>query len=292
MSTLATPAFPNQATASLATLRETVGRFFGYQQGTAISGTTGSLTTVNNGDDANLWAGAYLRIAAADGVAPEGEWARILSYAAGVFTCQSSSFSAAIEAGDTYEVYSRVTPDEIDRAINETLDGQPAIVSITPVADATSYALTADGLVDRRQVLNVWRLDPRYATSQYAVRIRDWDVQQGENGLLLWITGGLLVTDHAWVEYAMGPMGMVGNASQTTMPVKLVRAAAICRLLENSLSRQDEAGMQRLGTLLRDMRQQLAQESALYYKAPGKARTTNWLPRPAVNLANTFLNGN
>lgn len=289
MSTLASRAFPNQATATLSTLRETVGRFFGYQQGTAISGTVGGLTTVDNGDDANLWAGAYLRIAEAGGVAPEGEWARILSYASGTFTCRAACFSAPIEAGDIYEVYSRVTPDEIDQAINETLDGQPAIVSIALTPNATSYDLVADGLVDRRQVLNVWRLDPRYTTSQYAVKIRDWDVQQGENGLLLWIKQPLLISDLVWVEYAMGPGGMVGNASQTTMPVKLVRAAAVCRLLENLLSRQDEAGMQRLGTLLRDMRQQLAQESALYYKAPSKARTTNWQPRPAESWSSTFL---
>ena len=289
MSTLASRAFPNQATATLATLRETVGRFFGYQQGTAISGTVGGLTTVDNGDDANLWAGAYLRIAEADGVAPEGEWARILSYASGTFTCRAACFSATVEAGDTYEVYSRVTPDEIDKAINETLDGQPTIVSITLTPNATSYDLVADGLVDRRQVLNVWRLDPRFTTSQYAVKLRDWDVQQGENGLLLWIRQPLLISDLVWIEYAMGPGGMEGNASQTTMPVKLVRAAAVCRLLENLLSRQDEAGMQRLGTLLRDMRQQLAQESALYFAPSSKARTTNWQPRPAGNWSSIFL---
>ena len=68
----------------------------------------------------------------------------------------------------------------------------------------------------------------------------------------------------------------MNDRSLTTLPVKLVRAAAIVRLLEDLLARQDEAGMQRLGTLLRDMRVQLAQEAAAYSKPVRKARTQNW----------------
>lgn len=273
-SAAASHAFPNAATASLAELRQEIGRYFGYHAGTATAGSTGSLTTVDNGDADDLWIGCYLRIAQAGGAAPEGEWARVLDFASGVYTVRAGAFSAAVEAGDAFEVYSRVTPDEIDNAINRTADGQPAIAQIETTAGVSIYQMSIDGLTDSRQIQAIWC---QRASDNRAVRVREWQAITGpQPGFTIQLAYSPLETDTLWVEYTMGPGGMMNDRSLTTLPVKLARAAAIVRLLEDLLSRQDEAGMQRLGTLLRDMRVQLAQETAAYSKPVRKARTQNW----------------
>lgn len=94
--------------------------------------------------------------------------------------------------------------------------------------------------------------------------------------MMLWIDYVLADSALLWIEYLAGPGGLTSPGSRTLLPPSYVRAAAIVRLLENMLMQQDEAGTQRIGTLLRDARDTLQRETVRLGRQPAKAKTTTW----------------
>jgi hypothetical protein len=257
-------------------LRQQVARYFGYFRGTATGGSTTTVADTTETHEADYWNGAWVFIDEADGASPEGSQARITDYSGTVITC--TTLPAAVQAGDTYEVYFRVSPSEINQAINEVTKGQPVILDLTPDTTGYDYVLLGDGLTRKSQVRSVWWRDSSDSDSP-PIQILDWRIDQDNEALTLWLSFQPDSDDLLWIEYLAGPGGLHDDATRVNIPASYIRMATITRILENMLMQQDEAGTQRIGTLLRDARDQLARETIQYPPPPAKARTTNWMRR-------------
>lgn len=267
---------PGQGT-SLRELRQQVGDYFGRVRSTATGGSATTVVDTVQTYEADFWNGAYVLIDQADGEAPEGAVGRITDYSAGgTITC--TNLGAAVAAGDTYEVYRRISPTVIDQAINDIAKGEPTILDLTPNTTGYSYTIVAEGLVRRDQIQAVWW---RASSASYdkPIELRHWKVEQDGQEITLWIDYVLSDDALLWIEYLAGPGGLTSPGSRTLLPPSYVRAAAIVRLLENMLMQQDEAGTQRIGTLLRDARDRLQQEVGQLQRLPAKAKTTHWKTR-------------
>ena len=276
---------PGQGT-SLRELRQQVGDYFGRVRSTATGGSTTTVADTVQVYEADYFNGAYVLIDQADGEAPEGAVGRITDYSAGgTITC--TNLGAAVAAGDTYEVYRRISPAVIDQAINDIAKGEPTILTLTPNTEGYDYTIVADGLVRRDQIQAVWW---RASSASYdkPVELRHWRADQDGQEITLWIDYVLADDAMLWIEYLAGPGGLTSPGTRTLLPPSYVRAAAIVRLLENMLMQQDEAGTQRIGTLLRDARDRLQQEVGQLQRLPAKARTTNWKVRNRSSVEPNF----
>lgn len=262
---------------SLRELRQQVGDYFGRVRSTATGGSATTVVDTVQTYEADFWNGAYVLIDQADGEAPEGAVGRITDYSAGgTITC--TPLGAAVAAGDTYEVYRRISPAVIDQAINDIAKGEPTILTLEPNTDGYNYTIVADGLVRRDQIQAVWW---RASSASYhkPMELRHWRADQDGQEITLWIDYVLADDAMLWIEYLAGPGGLTSPGARTLLPPSYVRAAAIVRLLENMLMQQDEAGTQRIGTLLRDARDRLQQEVGQLQRLPAKAKTTHWKTR-------------
>lgn len=267
---------PGQGT-SLRELRQAVGDYFGRVRSTATGGSATTVVDTVQVYEADFWNGAYVLIDQADGEAPEGAVGRITDYSAGgTITC--TNLGAAVAAGDIYEVYRRISPTVIDQAINDVAKGELTILDLEPNTTGYDYTIVADGLVRREQVQAVWW---RASSSSYdkPMELRQWRIEQDGPSLTLWIDYVLADDALLWIEYLAGPGGLTSPGTRTLLPPSYVRAAAIVRLLENMLMQQDEAGTQRIGTLLRDARDTLQRETVRLGHQPAKAKTTQWKTR-------------
>lgn len=261
-----------------AELRALIGRYFGYQRGQATGGSATTLVDASLARFAdNYWKGACLYVVEADGAAPQAEETTVVAFSSSSATLTlSPALSAALEAGDTYELFQRVTAAQIHDAINRVCAGSEAVAALKPSATTLDYQLAGiDGLYRPQQIVAVEvreRGNPRVPPCQIA----GWTVEDDAGLLTLRLPHTLFANDQLWIVYQLGPDGMQQDDTKTNLPPMLVRARALVYLLENLLTQQDQVGLERYGTLLRDMREQAARLAAVALPRSRRALFYDW----------------
>lgn len=261
-----------------AELRAMIGSYFGYWRSQATGGSTTTLIDsrlVAYADD--YWNGTSLYIADADGAPPQYDAATVVDFVSATATLSlTPALGAAVEAGDTYELFQRVTVEQIHDAIARVAAGNEAVKPLTVSAATVSYSLEeVEGLYRADQVVTVWRRPNRNPLRQ-PVEVLNWQIEDDEGKLTLRLAEAITTGDDLWIVYRIGPDSVLGDDEMINVPPTLIRARAIVYLLENLLTGQDDAGLQRYGTLLRDMREVAAREAAAYHPRPGRAIFYPW----------------
>lgn len=264
-----------------AELRAIIGSYFGYWRGQATGGSATTLADtklVVYGND--YWNGASLYIVDADGAPPQYDAVIVADFVSATGTLHlTPALSAPVAAGDTYELFQRVTVTEIHDAIARVAAGNEAIKPLVVSSSTISYSLEeVDGLVRADQVVSVWRRPDKNALQQ-PVEVFGWQVEDDAGALTLRLAEAASPGDDLWIVYRVGPDSILGDDEMINLPPTLIRARAIVYLLENILAKQDDVGLQRYGTLLRDMREVAAREAAAYHPRPGRAIFYPWVRR-------------
>ncbi len=263
-------------------LREEIGRFFAggnVFEDTATGGSTTSLVDSKLsrfGTDFFKGCQVYVKTDAG-GAAPQGQSSYCTAFATATGTLTfSPAMTAAPAAGDTYQIYSRVTKQEIDTALGRVCKGAHALGTLTPSAASLDYALSSlTGILNPQQVIAVWW---RWqANSLYDVQpLNGWKVFDNAGALTLRLPETLTTGDSLWLEYLIGESGMTADTDTINLPMSLVKASALVYLIENKLVGQDQSGLDRWGTLLREWRDVLTREQRKHQAQAGRVQMMNW----------------
>jgi len=271
--------YPYPAGHSRAELRVEVARFFGWYAFTATGGST--TTLVNNqyarfADDyfinANVW------IEQAGGAAPQNEDSYCTDFVSSTGTLTvSPAFTQPVQAGDKAQIFMRCAKADIDNALAKVGYGATALAQLTPSATTLDYSLNAvEGLHSGSQLVAVWLRAWNDADS-LPYMLPGWQIADDDGILTLRLPGLLNPADGLWIEFNTGEDHLQTDDARINLPVALVKARAICWLIETViLPKQDNVGLQHGGTILRDQRDVLAREERQRNIRPGKARGHNW----------------
>ena len=254
-------------------LRAELARMFGFVEGVASAGATDGITDTSLfrwPDD--YFVGANVWISEADGAAPEGEqsWVSDFVNSTGVLSLRPA-LTAAVAAGDHYHVFMVVGKDDIDRAIQRACRGGEAICTLTADEDTLDYDLTyITGLSDARQVRAVWRRAGNDDEIQ-PYRMAGWQIADNFGQLTLQLAAAPSADDGLWIEYELDERGMEDDAQRCNLPLDLILARAKVYLLQNLLAKQDTAGMDKYGQLLRFWQDEQVKEERRWQPKSGTA---------------------
>lgn len=265
-------------------LREEIARVFGLHEDTATGGTTGTLVDgklSRFADDYWINAQVFVKDDATStpppSPTPEGECRFVTDFTSstGTLTC-SPAFSAAPANGDTYQLYRRVPKTDIDIAIQRACAGTPTKKLLTASATTLDYDLSgATDLFGQGQVTGVW-VRSLALTDALPYLVQGWQIEENAGLLTLRMPYTLNTSDLLWVTYNTNEAGMAADTSICPLPMRLVKARAVVRLIENKLADQDDSGLQRWGTMLRQWNETLTKEERGYQRPAGKAKVTPW----------------
>lgn len=261
-------------------LRAIIGKYFGYHRGKVTGGSASYVvdsSLVRYADD--YWNGACLYVLDADGAPPQGDEATVIDFTSSTGRLDlAPALSATVEGGDSYELFQRVTASQIHEAINRVASGSLAVSSLTAAGSGTvDYSLIGiDGLYRPQQVESVWWRQAVTGLRRQPVELEGWRIEDNAGVLTLRLREPIAQDDSLWLHYRLGPGGLQHDDSKVNLPPTLVRARAIVYLLENMLSTQDALGIEKYGTLLRDMREVAAREAAAYQPLPQRAHNVVW----------------
>jgi hypothetical protein len=272
MTTIITRHYQYPSGRSRGELRRMVAKVFGHWQGQATSnGTTATLIDTRLSrfaDDYFVGAQCWIKWKASS--AP-GYTAYVTGFVGSTGTLTfAPAMGAATASGDAYELFRYVTKDDIEDALNEVCKGGTAYHQLTPNTDGSlAYTISKIGTLHRpSQVLDVLR----YALgddTQTPQSVRGYRIEDNEGVLTLRLPWALNTSDALWLVYEVGELGMMHDDDMTTLSADVVRARAVCWIIDTLLMDQDEQGMAKFGTLAR-------------YWQDKRKDAEQALPRPAV----------
>lgn len=258
-----------------AAYREQIAAALGLHTSTATGGSTTTIVDaklVRFPDDHFNGMNAYIK--AAGSAVPEGEdaWVTDFVSATGTLTL-SPALSAAVGAGDTYQLYSRVPKADIDAALDSVCAGYEVITSLTPKANSLDYYISdATLLLRRQQIIGVW-LRRHSDVETLPVEVHGWQFEDAEGELTFRMPYTLNEDDALWLVYYAAEHA-IGDGDLLTLPLALVRARAIVWLIENKINNTTDRDW--YGTQLRYWSEKLMQEERRFQRGSVKAKALDW----------------
>lgn len=255
--------------------REAVARVFGLHHSKATNGSASTIVDSTLSRFADDWfngTNAYIR--SAGGNAPETETAWVTDFvsATGTLTI-APALTTNVEPGDVYQVYFRVSKQDIDDALDLSCSGYEVATTLTPKTDSLDYYITGAPLLIRRNQINgVWYRE-HGDLGTLPVEIQGWQVEEAENQLTLRLPETLNSDDVVWLTYYAGEVSLT-DSTTLSLPVALVRARAVVYLLENRLNNTTDRDW--YGTQVRYWTEKLAQEERKMQRVAKKARAQTW----------------
>jgi hypothetical protein len=247
--------------------REVIARVFGLLTGTATGGSTTTIVDSGLARFANDYFNGTQ--ACVGGVTA---WITDFAMSTGTLTV-APAFADAVGAGSAYQIYFRVSREDIDAALDLACAGYEVATSLTAKADSLDYYITSAPLLLRRQqIIGVWvreHNDPQNSP----VEVQGWQLEEAEGQLTFRMPYTLNVDDGLWLVYYAAEHS-VGDTDTLSLPLALVRARAVVHLLENRLNNTVDRDW--YGTQLRYWGEKLQQEERKQVRAPAKARAYNW----------------
>lgn len=255
--------------------REAVAQIFGLHTAAATGGST---TTVVDSklsrfaDD--YFNGLQVYIKAAGGAAPAGETAWVTDFVSSTGTLTiSPALTAAVESGDTYQIYFRVTKDDIDEVLNTACAGYEVATSLTPKDNSLDYYITAAPLLLRRgQIIGVWARVNNDVQNR-PQQVLGWHLEEAEGQLVLRMPWTMNTSDALWLVYYAAEH-TVAETDTMNLPVALVRARCAVHLLENKLNNSTDRDWH--GTQIRYWAEKLRVEEGKMQRAIKRTRLQNW----------------
>ena len=258
-------------------LREEVGRVFGFFEGTATGGSTTTIVDTSLtrfADDYFIGQSVYILYAGGATPALEESYCTDFVSSTGTITV-SPAFTAAVESGDTYQLYKNVTVDEINYCLNAVCKDAEIETQLTPSASTLDYYVSgAKDLYRRQQMIGVW-VRPSADSLIMPYELTGWKFFDNEGELYVRIPYALSSTDQLWLHYYGGDLTR-DDCVITNLPLRLIRARATVYLIENLIAHQNQGGMDRWGTLLRYWHEELRLEEARHQRVHRKVRKFNW----------------
>ena len=256
-------------------LRELVARVFGFHSDTATGGGTTTIVDTKLTRFANdFFNGAQAYIKTAGGADPETETAWVTDFVGSTGTLTvSPALSAAVQAGDTYQLYTRVSFDEINDALDKVVAGFEVATTLTAKSDSLDYYVaSAPHLLRRQQIIGVWRRTNNDVRN-LPTEVVGWQFEDAQGQLVLRMPYTMSTSDVIWLTYYASEHSLDDN-TYVNLPMSLVRARAVVYLAENKLNNTTDRDW--YGTLLRYWNERLTIEERQTQRAVKKARNVNW----------------
>ncbi|MFA6046469.1 MAG: hypothetical protein WC718_15900 [Phycisphaerales bacterium] len=264
--------------------REAIARIFGFYTGTATGGTTSTLVDTRLARFANdFFNGADLYVkTTTDTLAPQGEAVFVTDFVAATGTLSvSPAFTVAPGAGDTYQLYMRITKADIEAALDLSLVGAEVATTLAAKTDSLDYYVTsAPKLLRHQNIIGVYRRSNNDVQSP-PQEITGWSLEEAEGLLTLRLPYTLLSTDVVWLVYYSGEYS-AGESDVVNLPVSLVRARAAKLLCEQKIN--DVSDREWWGTQLRYWGDELRAHEISFQRRPTKARMFNWHAASGIGL--------
>ena len=256
-------------------LRELVARVFGLHDDVATGGTTTTIVDsklARFADDFFNGTQAFVRLT--DGSAPEGQRAWVTDFAASTGTLTiAPAFSDAMLAGDRYQLFFRVSYDEINNALDMVTGSFEVATSLTPKDNALDYYVTqAPLLLRRQQLIAVWRR-VNGDVKNPPVEVLGWTFEDAQGQLTLRMPYTMSSNDQLWITYYAGESSLE-DCEYINAPLMLIRARAVVYLCENKLNNTTDRDW--YGTLLRYWRDVLKVEEGKYQRIMKRTRMHPW----------------
>lgn len=258
-------------------LRVMVARVFGYLKSTTTS--VGTEATVVDSSMVR-YANSYFNGATIHMLVGGTDYAHdgfVTDFVAttGTFTISPAMIRGGWNGAD-YEIYMRVTPVDINDALNKSCYGVAAKHSLTPSTTTLDYSLTEiTGLHSPNQLLGVWARSLS-RTNLLPLRLTGYQVEDDQGLMTLRLPGLMVSTDSLWITYVMGEDALQHDDDKVNLPAALVRARSVVYLIQNKLSMQDDVGLSRWGTLLRHWTEQLTFEERKLQRHGKKVQGHVW----------------
>jgi hypothetical protein len=258
-------------------LRKLIARFFGIHEDAATGGDTTYIEDTKLArfaDDSFIGQNAFVLYASGAPPALESSFVTDFVAATGILTL-NPAFSTSVQPGDTYQLYQHVTVDEINDALAQVCLDAEIITKLVPSTSTLDYYVSgAKALYRRQQMIGVW-LRPQGSRLVRPYPLTDWEFEDAEGHLTIRIRSPLAEGDELWLQYYGGEMTR-DDCVITNLPLSLIRARAIVYLIENTLAKQHQGGVDRWGTMLRYWHDELKLEEARHQRAPRKTLGFDW----------------
>jgi hypothetical protein len=259
-----------------AAYREQIAYALGGLMGDAATG--GSTTTIVDSKLSRFpddhFNGMNVYIKSAGNAAPQGETSWVVDFASATGTLTlSPALSTAVEAGDTYQVYTRVSKADIDAALDSVCAGYEVATSLTPKMASLDYYVTDAALLLRRQqIIGVW-LRRHSDVETLPVEVHGWQFEDAEGQLTFRMPYTLNEDDQLWLIYYAAEHP-IGENDTLSLPLALVQARAMVWLIQNKLNNTTDRDW--WGTQLRYWSEKAAQEERRLQRASTKAKRLDW----------------
>lgn len=256
--------------------RESVARVFDLYTGTATGGTTGTLVDsalARYGNDFFNGANVYIKTST-DGLAPQAESVYVTDFVAATGTVSvTPSFTVAPAAGDTYQIYTRITKAEIDDALDICVTGAEVATSLAGKSDSLDYYVTdAPKLLRRQNIIGVYRRSNDDVQNP-PIEIVGWTFEDAEGILVLRLPYTLSTSDIVWLVYYAGEYSIT-DTSYVNLPISLVRARAVKYLCETKIGNVSDKEW--WGSQLRYWSEEVKKEETMFQRRSKKVRMANW----------------
>lgn len=253
-----------------------------------VTATGGSATTIvdtqllDSGefpDDALVGATAYCTDTT-DDLAPKGEGRYVTDFVAATGTLTvGRPFSAPVQAGDTFDIYTRYTLDDMNAALSFAVRDWRFLAVTTPL-DTVTYTLSGVGLHHRGQIVNVYAR-PQDSLAEW-LPLANWRVFQDGQTLTLQVPSPLPADYELSVEYQARYDQLRSGAIYDDTKVvggDLWRHILVAQMHLYRIKMQSASGVDRdwFASLYRETVERLQQESVEDGRKSGRAKTDDWL---------------
>ena len=276
-------------------LREEVAQQFGFLEADV---TGGNASVINSNDlmpyASDYWNGAWVKLfneVVVGGGSEAGTYTTIetrrvvdFSTSGGYLLSVMPSFTVTPEAGDVFQLYQNVSPEEIDLAVKRASRGAEIATSLTPNTTGYDYQLTeAVGLQRRQQITGLWIRDQNLQNAMPR-RLTVFDLEDAEGLLTLRIPFLLSSTDHFWLTYLADENTIDSDTDEVNLPSELIKSRAVVYLIEILLGRQGASGTERWGTMMRMWSDIRTEEERSYQSMPRRVKIFDWVNSAEVDL--------
>lgn len=257
-------------------LREMVARVFGLHDDYATGGSTTTIVDTKLtrfADDFFNGTQSFIRLTT--GAAPEGDRAWVTDFVSSTGTLTvSPTMTGAVVSGDRYQLFFRVSYDDINDALDKVVATFEVATSLVAKDNSLDYYVTmAPLLLRRQQLIAVWRRDLK-AVDSSPVEVVGWTFEDAQGQLTLRMPYTMNTNDGLWITYYAGEHSLE-DCEYVNAPMMLIRAWAVVYLLENKLNNTTDRDW--YGTQLRYWTEKLKQEESKFQRITKRARQFPWL---------------
>lgn len=248
------------------------------QESAATGGsTTTTVDTVERLEADDYWnKGTLWILKTTDGLAPQGEFARISDFVSTTHTLTHGTLTAAPGAGDIYAVCKARFPlSLLKQKVNEALRkvGKIPVVdtSLTTASEQTEYTLPL-AAYDLREV---WLQTVKDTNDRRWKKLHEWRIQKGASGVESLLLTGQYESGYLLKLVYAAPHATLFNASdvldESISPERIVYDAAVgCLLWRKQKSGNADSGLSEQINYFQD----LAEQKKIQYPVMVPARTS------------------